>query len=271
MKKLLTFKTLFNSHRNVYGVGKLSLKRSLNESKTVLKTFVSDSLGKCSVIEEDNVISMYDSHGYVHSVVPINSEDFSGVFKVLPIGGLMNDSNTILMIGLGLGNTYKFFKDFKPESKMVCIEYDKETANITSEIMDIPKEDILVGEGSEIIKSLNGLFDLVILDAYNETTIPEEYQTKEFWEDLKKICTEDVCITVNYCDPDVGETAFKNIHNNISEVFDIDYVLALDGSQTNYVYNYFTKNKNTDLSKYKKGSFDPEKIKEAERKIDYLN
>jgi hypothetical protein len=261
--------SLFTNEHH-YGIGRFSL----NESTETIKTFDSTLLGNCKVVKEDDKIVLYDEQGYIHSEIYDDWTKLDGPFALLPIGGLMVDAKNVLLIGLGLGNVYRFFKNALPNTKVTCIEYDANTANITSEVMDIPQEDIIIGDGAEVVKTLSGTYDQIILDAYDDFSIPEVFSTDEFWDTIKTLLSEDAVITVNYCSPnDEGvEENFIKIHDNIKRIlnkFDI-IPMIIEGYEQN-IYNYFVKVPHTEgLKKYIQAEYNPFELSKNIAEIKYL-
>lgn len=266
LKEELTKSVFTNAYR--YGIGRFSLSEAKGDTN-VIKTFVSDSLGKCSVVKKNDRTLLYDEKGYVHSDIPDDITKTDSVFAVIPLSALITKPKKLLMIGLGLGNVYRLLHELLPETDITCIEYDKNTADITSELMDIPKESILVGDGIEVVKNIKDKFDLIILDAYDDSGLPDGFCTKDFWESVKDISNDRVCITVNYCEADDEYVSkFIEVNKTIKDVFNVAEVVPY-GVQgyNNFVYNYYTaKPDDSSLGDYKKGSYDPVEL--ASRKIE---
>lgn len=249
-------------------------KFMITESSKIIKTFDSDTLGTVSIVQDSDKTVMVDEEGNAHSEIFNDWTYQEPPFSLLPLGALLNGSKNILMIGLGLGNVYNLISNLN-DRDITSIEYDKNTAEIAKEMLGIPDHALMVGCGSELIKTFpDNVFDCVILDAYDKSGIPEVFYKKDFWDEVKRVSTKNVVITVNYCDPynEVFKEKFKELNDLILNTFEVTKTVAhADNEYAQNIYHYFSKAPNEKiLNDFVIGEYNPVELNKQQDYISYF-
>ncbi|MBF0288232.1 MAG: fused MFS/spermidine synthase [SAR324 cluster bacterium] len=94
----------------------------------------------------------------------------------------------VLHIGLGAGNLPRFLYKYFPNAHQDIIEKSPEVISIAQQYFKFPQDDQLcfhVGDGMEIMQSLEKQYDLIFLDAFEATGSPAHLTTIEFFQLLR--------------------------------------------------------------------------------------
>lgn len=115
----------------------------------------------------------------------------------------------VLFIGLGGGSApKKFLYDYPSLKRIDAVEIDPKVAEVAYqyfELPDDPKLEVLVRDGRffisqkarEIAAGITLPYDMVIIDAYSESTIPYHLTTLEFLEATRSILAPDGVVVSN--------------------------------------------------------------------------
>ncbi len=115
----------------------------------------------------------------------------------------------VLFIGLGGGSApKKFLHDYPSIKQIDIVEIDPQVAEVAYRFFDLPKNpklQVLVQDGRlliakkarEIAAGRVNPYDMVLIDAYSESTIPYHLTTVEFLEAVRKVLTPKGVIVSN--------------------------------------------------------------------------
>jgi spermidine synthase len=135
----------------------------------------------------------------------------------------------ILQIGGGaftLPTTLK--KEFK-KAVIDVIEIDKGLIDISRKYFDLVTDDhliIYVGDGAKIIDKLTDKYDLIIIDVFNEATIPEDIQNSNFVNKVAKRLSDNGVMAMNIISAYYGPR--NHVLNNLIKLYEdrFSYVKA---------------------------------------------
>ena len=97
-----------------------------------------------------------------------------------------------LILGLGGGSAAKWVRHYYPESKIVGIDIDPVMVELGKKYLGLDKLniDIKIEDALEFLnhksKFLNLKYNLILIDIYQGSDIPEKFQTEKFIELIKK-------------------------------------------------------------------------------------
>jgi spermidine synthase len=109
----------------------------------------------------------------------------------------------ILVIGLGGGVLPRTFYNLFPQAQIDVAELDPAVLSVANHYFQFKEEPHLkvsIGDGRHFVqqaKKQSVLYDIVILDAFNEEYIPEHLLTKEFLTEVKSILTPSGIVVAN--------------------------------------------------------------------------
>lgn len=96
---------------------------------------------------------------------------------------------SVLVLGLGTGTFPKQIKYFFPQSRVDGVEIDAKVIELAKEYFDLRDEEatIYINDGRVFLKEkVAEKYDLILIDAYHDITIPFHMTTKEFYTEVKE-------------------------------------------------------------------------------------
>jgi spermidine synthase len=158
-----------------------------DEDSVMLSTNV--IIGVQSIYMKNNAITgMYYEYGLMAPFF-IKDKDMSSSFDVLVLGN-------------GTGTYAKRTKYFFPESSLEGVEIDKKIVDISKEYFELTDEEqtVYVYDGRTFLMSKHAKeYDIVLIDAYHDITIPFHMATVEFYREVKKHLKPGGVILLNIC------------------------------------------------------------------------
>ncbi len=96
--------------------------------------------------------------------------------------------NSVLLLGLGGGSVIATLrKDFIFEKNIVAVEFDQAVIDIAAnEFQVVPGNnlEIIKADAYEFIFDCTQQFDLIIIDLFIDTKVPQKFYSLEFWNSL---------------------------------------------------------------------------------------
>lgn len=108
--------------------------------------------------------------------------------RVMMSGLLMRDAfpRRILLIGLGAGSQAKFMYRHCPQAQLTTLEIAPRVAETARQHFELPDDpermEIVVGDGAEYIRSTDRIFDLILVDGFNQHAHPGNLNTLPFYQ-----------------------------------------------------------------------------------------
>lgn len=115
----------------------------------------------------------------------------------------------VLFIGLGGGSApKKFLNDYPTLKQIDAVEIDPEVAKVAYDFFDLPNDPklrvsvedgrlLIAKQAREIATGRIAPYDMVIIDAYSESTIPYHLTTVEFLEAARKVLSPEGVVVSN--------------------------------------------------------------------------
>lgn len=97
--------------------------------------------------------------------------------------------NNVLILGFGTGCTVPLIRNYNSECKIVGVEIDEKIIEFGEKYFDTDKltnTTVICDSALNFITNTNQKFDLVIIDVYVDTKVPEELETQIFLGNLKQ-------------------------------------------------------------------------------------
>ncbi len=146
----------------------------------------------------------------VNGKLVIDSENanysYGSLQKILKKGLLLFDKNklqqckNILVLGVAGGSVIETLQDdFNLiDAKITGIEIDETVLNIAKKYFKIDKKPnvtLLIADAFHFIKTSNEIYDLIIIDIFNDQNMPKELFTDVFWNHIHRILsTNGLCL-----------------------------------------------------------------------------
>ena len=129
---------------------------------------------------------------------------YGSLQKILKIGLQkidLSQCKNILLLGLGGGSVIKTLRDnFDYDNNIIGIDIDPVIISIAQDEFNITNDEkltVLCADAFEFMKNNSLKFDLIIVDLFVDTEIPESFYTQTFWQHIIKATTNKGSILFN--------------------------------------------------------------------------
>jgi spermidine synthase len=129
-----------------------------------------------------------------------------------------------LVIGLGGGSVVKrMWRDY-PQMHLDAVEIDPDVAEVAHELFEVPHDErirVLVGDGREVLRASDEVYDLIVVDAFDDDRIPPHLLTEEFLRELRDHLSEGGVVAYNVIGSIHGDHSkpFRSFHRTLSNVW----------------------------------------------------
>ena len=157
-------------------------------------------------------------------------------YSFLSFSAMNRIPKKILFVGMGAGIMPRFITDNYPECRIDIVEIDKAIPPIAEKyfgFMKNDKIDVIIEDGRFFVNRSQMKYDIIVIDAYNATSIPFQFTTEEFFRKIKQLLNEDgvmVANIANFGKENFTASEFKTIY----EVFK-NMAVVVCPRKTNFV------------------------------------
>jgi spermidine synthase len=143
------------------------------------------------------------------------------------------EAERTLVIGLGGGTAVKrMWRDY-PEMHVDAVELDPDVVEIAREyfaLPDDPRIRVIIDDGRHHIETAPDIYDIVVVDAFDDDRIPLPLTTEEFLWAVRARLTEDGVVTYNVIGSLLGDhsKAFRSLHRTLRNTFRRVWVFNAD-------------------------------------------
>lgn len=155
---------------------------------------------------------------------------------------MISNKNTmdmdVLILGMGTG-TYatqceKYFGDMNIEG----VEIDEKITDLSRKYFSLSKSvPVTTYDGRAFLNASKKKYDVIMVDAYQDITIPFQMSSREFFALVKEHLTDDGVMVVNM---NMKSTKDGNINEYLSDtigsVFDTEYIVDVTGSSNRELF-----------------------------------
>jgi spermidine synthase len=125
--------------------------------------------------------------------------------RVMMASLLMRDGEVfprnILLIGLGAGSLVKFLYRNRPLAHLTIVEIDQRVVDVARHYFELPDDpvrlDIVIGDGAEYMATSDLLYDLILVDGFNEHGHPGDLNVLPFYQDCRSRLSDHGLLVVN--------------------------------------------------------------------------
>lgn len=110
------------------------------------------------------------------------------------------EPNKLLILGMGTGTVAKLYKHFYPKAHIDGVEIDQKIVQLSKKYFNLQEDEanIYINDGRTFLTTRDAdKYDVIMIDAYHDITIPFHMSTKEFFKQVKSHLTKDGIIVVN--------------------------------------------------------------------------
>lgn len=143
----------------------------------------------------------------------------------LMAGAGQQDSFSVLILGMGSGTYAKLLEEYFPGASIEGVEIDSKITSIAEEYFDLsPNVTVTAYDGRAYLQAVSQKYDLIMVDAYQDITIPFQMSSKEFFTLVREHLTENGVMVVNM-NMSSGQKGGINdyLSDTIASVFDTVY------------------------------------------------
>ncbi|MDO4864385.1 MAG: fused MFS/spermidine synthase [Ruminococcus sp.] len=187
------------------------------------------------VTEDDRKISLSTNVLFGVQSVYIKSGELSGMYydyaMAAPLMTEEPDSADILVLGMGTGTYAKQCTTYFSGATVEGVEIDDKITDLAREYFELP-EDIKVTtyDGRAFLAGCDGQYDVIMVDAYQDITIPFQMSSVEFFTLVKEHLAPDGVMVVNMnMRSDSADGINNRLADTISSVFGCVYTADVAG------------------------------------------
>lgn len=134
----------------------------------------------------------------------------------------------LLILGLGTGTYAVLCEEYFDGMEIEGVEIDSKIVDLSREYFNLPETvEVSINDGRAYLSN-SGTYDVIMVDAYQDITIPFQMSTVEFFTQVKEHLTEDGVMVVNMnmrTDTDGGMNDY--LRDTIASVFSEVYTVVV--------------------------------------------
>jgi spermidine synthase len=170
-------------------------------------------------------------------------DNFKFAFEQIDLNRLPKQAD-VLVLGLGLASIpFILEKNFNKDYHYDCVEIDEEVAYLCAQY-STPRLrssiQMYITDAAQYVPNCYNSYDMICIDIFQSSIIPEEFETAAFLLEIKELCKEDTMILVNRLGytatdkqgtKDYYEQIFKKVFPNaVMRPIRGNYILMSEGS-----------------------------------------
>jgi spermidine synthase len=145
--------------------------------------------GKPYLLENDGMLSLQFDALCLQSEMNIEDPDqlvFSYTRAMMSFLLFEPSPKRIAMIGLGGGSLAKYCYRYLPQAEIAVVEINPDVIALRNEFA-IPADDarfkVLLGDGAVFVKESSELFDVLMVDGFDSSGMPDDLCSQQFYDD----------------------------------------------------------------------------------------
>jgi len=156
----------------------------------------------------------------------------------------MGRDGSILILGLGTGTFAKYCSEYFPGSSIEGVEIDEKISNLATEYFELPDTvDVSVYDGRSYLAASDKKYDVIMVDAYQDITIPFQMSSREFFTEVKKHLTDTGVMVVNMNMKSKSKNSINDyLCDTIGSVFSNVYTAPVQGGTNCEVFAFQNQN-----------------------------
>jgi spermidine synthase len=159
--------------------------------------------GKPYLLESDGMLSLQFDALCLQSEMNIEDPDqlvFSYTRAMMSFLLFEPSPKRIAMIGLGGGSLAKYCYRYLPQAEIAVVEISPDVIALRNEFA-IPADDarfkVLLGDGAVFVKESSDLFDVLLVDGFDTTGLPDDLCSQQFYDRCLAALADNGILVVN--------------------------------------------------------------------------
>ncbi len=155
-----------------------------------------------------------------------------------------DSSGSILVLGLGTGTFAKYCSEYFKDVSIEGVELDEKIAKLATEYFDLPESvDVSVYDGRSYLAASEKKYDVIMVDAYQDITIPFQMSSVEFFSEVQKHLTDNGVMVVNMNMKSKAKNSINDyLCDTIGSVFQNVYTIPVQGGTNCEVFAFQNPN-----------------------------
>ena len=185
------------------------------------------------VKEDDERIVLSTNVLFGVQSVKMKSDSLTGMYYdyalAAPVmASVAERGGSVLVLGNGTGTYATQCERYFDGVRVEGVEIDEKITALAQDYFDLPESvDVTTYDGRAYLQAIDGQYDVILVDAYQDITIPFQMSTVEFFTLVKEHLTENGVMVVNMNMRSDGEGSINEyLADTIASVF--DYVCTAD-------------------------------------------
>lgn len=157
------------------------------------------------------------------------------------MAGITRDNpGNILILGLGTGTFAKYCEEYFPGCQTEGVEIDEKIARLATEYFELPDSvQVSVYDGRAYLASSEKKYDVIMVDAYQDITIPFQMSSVEFFTEVSNHLTPNGVMVVNMNMKSSSENSINDyLCDTIGSVFEQVYTVPVEGGTNCEVFAF---------------------------------
>lgn len=138
----------------------------------------------------------------------------------------------VLILGMGTGTYAHQCRNYYGDMEIEGVEIDEKITNLAREYFELPQDvNVTTYDGRAYLNAIDGKYDVIMVDAYQDITIPFQMSSVEFFTLVKDHLNEDGVMVVNMNMRGSSEGSInQHLADTISSVFGEVYTVDVKGT-----------------------------------------
>ena len=152
----------------------------------------------------------------------------------------MDSNGNILVLGLGTGTFAKYCTEYFPGVEVEGVEIDEKIADLAGKYFDLPDSvNVSVYDGRSYLTASDKKYNVIMVDAYQDITIPFQMSSVEFFTEVEKHLAPGGVMVVNMNMKSASENSINDyLCDTIGSVFDNVYTVPVEGGTNCEVFAF---------------------------------
>ena len=155
-------------------------------------------------------------------------------------GAMEKDKMDILILGMGSGTYAGQCTKYFPNAQIEGVEIDQKITDLAREYFELPKDvKVSTYDGRAYLKGIRKKYDVIMVDAYQDITIPFQMSSVEFFQEVKSHLKPDGVMVVNMNMKSQKEGNINEyLSDTIASVFPCVYTADVAGSSNRELFAF---------------------------------
>lgn len=178
--------------------------------------------------------------------IHMKEDDMTGMYYdyalAAPVlaGYNQKDDMDILVLGMGSGTYATQCEKYFPKATVEGVEIDEKITELAREYFELPQDvKVTTYDGRAYLQGIDQKYDVIMVDAYQDITIPFQMSSVEFFSEVADHLTEDGVMVVNMNMHTEEEGNINEyLTDTIGQVFDTAYTVDVAGSTNRELFAF---------------------------------